>query len=235
MPSDMAQKRFSFSSQDMPPKSANAAYYFMDKARQKYKAQPQLVESVRLPVKIPTPEELDLDERLDRAVLLSNHLLQEATEQLGKLCVVPAELTPSEQAEKENAVAWTRGYDIANRTIGQWLDHNDCHYQGFVETVDEMQSGNIPIPTDVDIPVEPKTPSINQLHVPDHAKHWLKGSWEFREYRDADFVAARRAEIRALRQPSTGDLAGHNRAVSEPAANLDSDSTDSSIWKGKSH
>lgn len=231
----MAQKRSSSSYfQDMPPAGANAAYYFMDKARQKYKSQPQLVEPIRLPAKIPTPEELDVDERLDRAIALSNQLLQEATEQLAKPCVPPAELTPSEQAETENAIAWTRGYDITNRTNDQWLDRNERHYHEVVETIEEMRSSNIPIPTDFDITAEPKTPSIDQLNVPDHAKHWLKGSWEFREYRDADFVAARRAEKQALRQPSTGDLAGHNRAFSEPAGNSNPDSTDSGIWKGKS-
>lgn len=219
----------------MPPAGANAVYYYMDRARLKYKTQPQLVEPVRLPAKIPTPEELDVDERLDRALAVSNQLLQEATEQVAKTCVAPDELTPSEKAEKNNAEAWTRGYEITNCTKDLWLQHNECHHQEDMDIIDDMEVGNVPIPADLDIPAEPKTPSIDQLNIPDQAKYWLKGSWEFREYRDADFVAAKRAEKQALRQPIPADLAGHNRAFSEPASASKPGITDSNLWKGKSH
>ncbi|KAK4505736.1 hypothetical protein PRZ48_003701 [Zasmidium cellare] len=202
-------------------------------ARQKYKTQPQLVEPVRLPAKIPTPEELDVDERLDRALAISNQLLQDATEQQAKRCVAPAELAPSEQAEKNNAEAWTRSYEIANRTNDHWTQHNECHDGEVMDILGDLETRNSPIPANLEAPIEPKTPTIDQLSVPDQSKHWLKGSWEFREYRDADFVAAKRAEQRALRQPTTYDLAGHNRASSEPASNTNSGATGSNIWTGK--
>lgn len=181
--------------------------HFMEQARKKYAANPHLVPAVRgLLPNIPTPEELAFEERADRALAGYEYYIREAKEQLAKPCVAPAELSPSEQAEKNLSEAWTRGYNLTNRCNVEWMDSNQSLFDDVSGTIDEMQLRGIPIPTDLGFPPSPADLPIDHLDVPHSAKAWIKGSWGFREFKDRDFEAAAQAERSPLaRAPKAAD------------------------------
>jgi len=105
----------------------------MAQARATYAANPQLVADIRaravakLPKPLPpTPEDLDFNERLDRAIAKSSGLIEEARAQLAApvSAFLPAELIPDELAENQAAEEWARGCELADQTTTRTLQNN---------------------------------------------------------------------------------------------------------------
>ena len=157
----------------------------MAQARAKYAANPDEVRRIRVDARAklpkplpPTPEELDCNERSDRAISQSQQMLDEARAQFAAppSAFLPAELAPPEIAEQEAAERWTQGYELADRTTDRMLQRNDGLFNDVMGLIDDFKESGIPIPDDVEVPSPPSTPTLQQLNVPQQVKEWITDS-----------------------------------------------------------
>lgn len=87
----------------------------MSEARAKYAAHPHLhIEETSLPGFVPTPDDMDFNERLDAALSKTEALLVEAKTPLTAPCVTTPELTYAEETERRVAAKWTEAYKNIN-------------------------------------------------------------------------------------------------------------------------
>ncbi|KAK5122070.1 hypothetical protein LTR85_004316 [Meristemomyces frigidus] len=153
----------------------------MAQSRAKYAANPELVAQLAsdavaklqkpLP---PTPEVLDFNERLDRAVAGSSQLLEELRAQLAALIseFLPAELTLSEVDDKEAAESWADGYRMAAHNIERMLAKNQTLFDEIIKLIDELAQ----VPSDVEVLSMPRTPTLEELNVPRQVRKWTADS-----------------------------------------------------------
>lgn len=186
-----------------PPTGFARVDAMMIQARAKYAANPALVSKIRadatskapklLP---PTPESLDFDERVDRAIAKSCGLLAEAQAQLNAPVsdFLPAELTPSELAEQADAEKWAEGSQLADRTTDRMLEGSQALLDEVMGLTDELQDSGIDVPGDATLPSPPSTPALEWLNVPQQVKTWVSESKKpFVEYREPSSFSTYRA------------------------------------------
>lgn len=208
-----------------PPPGAHPVFFFTDRARSQLREKQKTSRAVSpMPNIPPTPEQLDFEERLDRAVLRSTQLLQEVEGLLERLHLTSEEvdIAPSETAEYQDASTWTRSYDTTNQMNSIWLDDDDDEdiLDEITELLDLGDGTTIPDDTLNAIETFLSLPFTRKPKPPPETAAWLSGSWNFREYRDADFEAEQRAMHGLLSTPrnraSTFGAAGLGRKQSSP-------------------
>ncbi|EME86165.1 uncharacterized protein MYCFIDRAFT_171961 [Pseudocercospora fijiensis CIRAD86] len=178
-----------------PPPGVEPMEFLMEQARRKYKLK-AASSAVPMPA-IPTPENLDTDERTDAAIAVSEDLITEAHAHLNTFRFRPLELTPAENAEHTNANSWQHAYDTASRYSQKLAKDNDKLSEIAMRLINELQTAGLPVPADIEIP-SPITPTTRELDIPLNTHLWLQRRYNFREYSNRDFEAAAAAEGRKL-------------------------------------
>jgi len=165
----------------------------MAEARAKYFCHPELTEKVLTscklppPSRIPTPEQMEYNERLDSAIVKSETLLAQARAQLAAPVsdFLPTELTGAELVEKEDAERWMAGYRFTDKLTDTMLAKNQRLYEEVMGLIDECEADGATIPDDIEVPPAPPTPTLAELKVPQEAKDWMAQSHEpWTEHRD---------------------------------------------------
>ncbi|KAF7195734.1 hypothetical protein HII31_03052 [Pseudocercospora fuligena] len=178
-----------------PPPGMEPMEFLMEQARKKYALK---AASNAMPMSaIPTPENLDIDERTDAAIAVSEDLISEAQAQLNTSSFRPLELTPAENAENTTANSWQHGYDTASNRGQKLVEYNEKLFNVTMRLISELQTAGLPIPADLDMP-SPVTPTVGELDIPLNTHLWLQRRYNFREYSNRDFEAAAIAERRKL-------------------------------------
>ncbi|KXT12335.1 hypothetical protein AC579_7626 [Pseudocercospora musae] len=173
--------------------------FLMEQARKKY-ASKAASNAVATPA-IPTPENLDIDERTDSAIAVSEDLITEAQAQLPTSSLRPLELTPAENAENTNAKSWQHGYDTASRYSGKLVKHNDKLLEVTMRLIHELHMAGLLIPADIEIP-GPITPSTSELDIPMNTHLWFQRRYNF-PLEERPVVQRSRTDQEAQRRKST--------------------------------
>ncbi|KAI7500233.1 hypothetical protein KC367_g3801 [Hortaea werneckii] len=126
-----------------------------------------------------TPENPDMMECTDVAIVKSTKLMEEAKAQLAKpvSAYLPAQLTAEEQAEKDAADQWQKGCDHANATIDRMMAKNQELFQDVMDSIAEVGKAAILLPEDVRVPPPPPTSTVAEIAaVPEAVKVHIEKS-----------------------------------------------------------
>lgn len=143
--------------------------------RARYAAKPELVSQIaseavaKIPKMLPpTPEVLASNESLDRNMAASMHMLDEARAQLTAPIAdfLPAELTPSEIADKKAAERWANESLHADHTANCMIAENQKLFNDVMGLIGEVEKA----PGEVAIAILPPTPTLEELNVDLHTE-----------------------------------------------------------------
>jgi hypothetical protein len=193
------------SSPTTPPPGLSYIEFCTAKAQAKFRARPELDETVQLEGEtLGLVEEKVFDYRLGQATETSTVLLQGSRKELAKACIAPSELTPSEMAEMANAEAWIEGYRETDQINSKLLDSNQQLYEDVLPSIDDSETRGVGI-SNVEVPSSPSAPSIQDLHISQVSKDWFAGTSKFREIADEEFETALPTERAILKRSAKSE------------------------------
>ncbi|EMC97911.1 hypothetical protein BAUCODRAFT_129711 [Baudoinia panamericana UAMH 10762] len=157
----------------------------MDKTRTWYATHPEIVASIQadahaeLPRQLPpTPEVLDCNERVDRAISHSQHHITEAKEQAAGPVSdhLSEDLTDAELDEQRNAEKWHARYTAADQLTNGLLASSQKLFEAVSDLISETQADEIAILNNTRVPDAPPSPSLGWLSLPLDVKQWVAES-----------------------------------------------------------
>ncbi|KAK5133313.1 hypothetical protein LTR08_007838 [Meristemomyces frigidus] len=204
----------------------------MSRIRASHATSPTLTANIRaralaqLPEPLPpSPEELDVSERLDRAVATSLHMLDQAHTQLTipPSTSLPSSPTSPEPTDCEAAEYWHQGYVIVNATTDVMLSQDLTLYESVTALVTQLEQSALPFPPTVSLPTTPPSPRLLHLNVPIQVKTWLATSQRkiSRARARKSASAAQRSSVGRVSRPVAqfdGEQPGPVAAPSSPPA-----------------
>ncbi|KAK3700800.1 hypothetical protein LTR37_015772 [Vermiconidia calcicola] len=147
----------------------------MARARAKYAENPTLLPKVeQLPQPVPTPEELDVDERLDAANAKCTALLAEVEAQLAAPIVTLLQFSSAGRNDTLAAKEWAQGVEKADQlTDEKTFDSKSLLNEILVLTDEIKQIKQTAVPEDVRIPSTPSSQKTGWLSVvPKETRQW---------------------------------------------------------------
>ncbi|SMY21145.1 unnamed protein product [Zymoseptoria tritici ST99CH_1A5] len=183
-----------------PPPGLSYMDFYTAKAQAKFKAHPELIETVQLrqPTQSDLARQQHSDNRLDQVIETSNILTQEALAQLAEPCTTTPEPTLHEIVEMTKAGRWMTGYRAAEQVNRDWLDRNQDDFEQVMASIDDLDALGVDL-AGLDVATTPTMACGPTIPTDQVAQDWFAGTSNFREATDEEFETGRPTELGLLR------------------------------------